>query len=237
MESESIQGLMGLHAGGVSIQIAFNLVSSVVLGGIIGLERSARGRQAGMRTYAIVSLASACMMSAISQEASMMSIGDPASRVIQGLLTGLGFLGGGVIMQNGMRISGLTTAASIWLTAGIGITCGLSMSGLGLFVTVAALAILAGLKYVEARMSKDSYATVAIKLPVDTAMGEAEVKELLRAEGLRTIETAFRRDKAKCLEFEMSVLYTEHEAPNRLAKKLISMNGQIESFKISASPD
>lgn len=223
--------------GGVSASIAINLLSAIFLGGAIGLERSARGRQAGIRTYAIVSLAAACVLSAIGQEVSLKGMGDPASRVIQGLLTGLGFLGAGVIMRDGLQVKGLTTAASIWLTSGIGIMCGLGMLGLALFTSACALGILAGLKVIEARIPKDHYAQIAIKLPPESAMGEAEVKAILRAEGFRPVELAFRRDAKKRVEFEISAVYGKRDSPSRLAQKLISMNGNIEAFEISSSPD
>lgn len=232
---EAILG-MDLKAYGLSWGVILNLITSIVLGCAIGMERSARGRQAGMRTYALVSLSAACLMSSITLEASAMAIGDPASRVIQGLLTGLGFLGGGVIMQNGFNIKGLTTAASIWLTSGIGIMCGLGQWGLGIFATVCALAILSGLRFVENIVSKDFYAHINIKLPADSIMTESQVKQILLDEGLRPVEIAFKRDGKKRVEFQMAAIYSKSEAPNRLAQKLIAMNGEIDAFEISSSP-
>jgi putative Mg2+ transporter-C (MgtC) family protein len=222
---------------GLPWPIVMNLLCAVLLGGLVGIERSTRGRQAGMRTYAIVSLAAACLMSAISQEASAMSVGDPASRVIQGLLTGLGFLGAGVIMQDGLNIKGLTTAASIWLTSGIGIMCGLGQLSLAAFSTFLALSILAGLKHVENRIPKDHYAQVNIKLPANSKMSEMEVKAILIAEGLRPLEVAFKRDAKKRIEFDMMAIYSKRDQPNKLAQRLIAMNGEIEAFEISSSPE
>ena len=230
--------LSSLHWAGLNFQIAANLIVAVICGCSVGIERSSKGRQAGVRTYALVSLASACLMCAISQEASPGSIGDPASRVIQGLLTGLGFLGAGVIIQDGINIKGLTTAASIWLTSGIGIMAGLGLWGLAFFSTFFALLILAGgFKTLEAKITKDHYALVNIKLPPETNMGEADVKAMLLDAGLTTVSMAFKRDAKKRVEFEMTALYTKNESPNRLAQKLIAMNGDIDAFEISSSPE
>jgi putative Mg2+ transporter-C (MgtC) family protein len=231
------QAVQAWQWGGLSLGVAMNLMAAILFGGIVGLERSARGRQAGARTYAIVSLAAACALCAIGQEASAQSLGDPASRVIQGLLTGLGFLGAGVIMRDGLQVKGLTTAASIWLTSAIGIMCGLGLIGLAAFATACALGILAGLKALESAIPKDHYAQIDIKLPAETAMGEREVKAILRSEGFRPVELAFRRDAKKRVEFEISAVYSKRDSPSRLAQRLIAMNGHIEAFEISSSPD
>lgn len=230
--AENFFNFSGLHW-----PVVVNLLWAVFCGSMVGMERSTRGRQAGMRTYAIVSLAAACLMAAISQEASAMSVGDPASRVIQGLLTGLGFLGAGVIMQDGLNIKGLTTAASIWLTSGIGIMCGLGQLGMASFVTFLALAILSGMKHLESRIKRDYYAQVNIKLPAGTDLGETEVKAMLVAEGMRPISVAFKRDAKMRVEFDMVAVYSKLENPNRLAQRLIGMNGSIEAFEISSSPE
>lgn len=238
MTSGNVWSAMGLIPWqGLSMPVVVNILSAVLFGCVIGIERSARGRQAGMRTYALVSLSSACLVSAISLESSAMSIGDPVSRVIQGLLTGLGFLGAGVIMQSGLNIKGLTTAASIWVTAGIGIMCGLGLWGLGLFATICSLSILSGFRFIEAKLPKDLYANINIKVPAESLMGASEVKALLNEEGLRTLEIAFKRDVQKHVEFQLTAVYSKHEAPNLLAKKLIAMNDAIEAFEISSSPE
>ncbi|MFI4968745.1 MAG: MgtC/SapB family protein [Lysobacterales bacterium] len=107
--------------------VAVRLALSVLVGGLIGLNRDLRHKPAGVRTHALVSLGTALMVIAIvppgSDEAHRI---DALSRVIQGVLTGIGFLGAGVILRDpGTRhVSGLTTAATIWLTALLGVACG-----------------------------------------------------------------------------------------------------------------
>jgi putative Mg2+ transporter-C (MgtC) family protein len=100
------------------------LTAATVIGGAIGLDRELHGKPTGIRTLGIVGLGSALVVLA-SQHAGGADA-NAGSRVIQGVITGIGFLGAGVILRNpgGKRVHGLTTAAAIWLTACIGVACG-----------------------------------------------------------------------------------------------------------------
>lgn len=109
--------------------ILLRLSTSVLIGGLIGLDRNLRGKPSGIRTLGLVSLG-ACLatMAGMNMLTAHGQVDTSAvSRVIQGLVTGVGFLGAGVIVHEngGDRIRGLTTAASIWTTAILGILCGL----------------------------------------------------------------------------------------------------------------
>ena len=101
------------------------LTAAAVVGGVIGLDRELRGKPTGVRTMGIVALGSALVV-LVSQHTGG-SDAAAGSRVIQGVITGIGFLGAGVILRNpaGKKVHGLTTAAAIWLTACIGVACGL----------------------------------------------------------------------------------------------------------------
>lgn len=110
-------------------EILLRLTSSVVIGGLIGLDRNLHGKPTGIRTLGLVSLGAA-----LATMASVNLLGDhgqydpsAVSRVIQGVVTGVGFLGAGVIVHEdgGDRVRGLTTAASIWITAILGVLCGM----------------------------------------------------------------------------------------------------------------
>lgn len=105
--------------------IVLKLLLAVVLGGVIGLDREKHGRSAGIRTYAAVCLG-ATLFTAIGEH-----LGDlnAASRIIANILVGIGFLGAGIIYKNDVTNSsnGLTTAATIWCTAGIGVAVGMNM--------------------------------------------------------------------------------------------------------------
>ena len=123
-----------------NFDILMRLVASIFCGGAIGLERDLRRLPTGFRTMAIVCLG-ACVAGIVGLKA-----GDAAafSRVAQGIVTGIGFLGAGVILQRDdiRYVKGLTTAASIWLTAAIGLLCGLGEIKIAAMATALAIAVL-----------------------------------------------------------------------------------------------
>ena len=129
-----------LHANAI---IFLNLAGAMLLGFVVGYERSYHGRAAGMRTYGLVCMASAALVVISgypdfwfgSRALNPVSL-DP-SRTIQGIVTGIGFLGAGVIMREGFTISGLTTAASLWASSAIGV-----MVGVGFYAAAILLAFL-----------------------------------------------------------------------------------------------
>lgn len=102
------------------------LGAATVIGGAIGLERDIHGKPTGVRTMSIVALGAALAVTASQYGAAAPEL-NGGSRVIQGVITGIGFLGAGVILRNpsGGKVHGLTTAATIWLTAAIGVACGM----------------------------------------------------------------------------------------------------------------
>ncbi len=107
------------------LDVFLRLVSAVLAGGLIGFDREVRNKPAGLRTMALVALGSAVFVLAAAGAANA----DSTSRVIQGVITGVGFLGAGTIIrgQSEQSVRGLTTAASIWLAAAVGVACGLAL--------------------------------------------------------------------------------------------------------------
>ena len=121
----------------------FALAAAVVLGGLIGLEREINGKPAGLRTNILICLGAAAF-TLVSKHLGV-DYGTGAGRMAAGIVTGVGFLGAGALIQEGSGIHGLTTAASIWLVASIGIACGAGLYGLAVVVTLLALLALFGL--------------------------------------------------------------------------------------------
>lgn len=130
------------------LEIVLRLGAATLIGGILGLNREIRGKPAGMRTHALVALGTALVtltgMVLAGRDGEFDS--NSVSRVIQGIVAGIGFLGGGTILKSdsGEQISGLTTAASLWVVACLGIACGVGLwvmalvaLGLALFVLIA----------------------------------------------------------------------------------------------------
>ena len=125
--------------------IAIRLAAATVAGGLLGLNRDLRGKPAGVRTHALVTLGAA-VSTMLALETGIGGGGADANavgRVVQGILTGIGFLGAGVILRDAAgHVSGLTTAATIWVCAALGILCGLALWSMLLLAGVLALLVL-----------------------------------------------------------------------------------------------
>jgi putative Mg2+ transporter-C (MgtC) family protein len=107
-----------------TLDIVFRLGTALVVGGALGLNRDLHAKPTGIRTLSLVGLGSALAVMAVTSAGDINAI----SRVVQGIVTGIGFLGAGVIVRNvdGDHVHGLTTAACTWLTACIGVVCGVA---------------------------------------------------------------------------------------------------------------
>ncbi len=132
-------------------EIIIKLLLSAGLGMLIGLEREIHKKPAGLRTHAIVSLG-ACLFTITGL--SFIGDGENLSRIIQGIITGIGFIGAGIIFQAKDRVRGLTTAAEIWSLAAIGILVGLGNYTVATLATALILIILIPLKWFEKGMEK-----------------------------------------------------------------------------------
>ncbi len=120
------------------------LSAALVAGMAIGLNRDLRHKPTGMRTLGLVSMATALVTMASADFSATVTDLNPASRVIQGVLTGIGFIGAGVIIRDKTtgEVSGMTTAASVWITAALGIVCGLGAWTMVLVAGTLTLAVL-----------------------------------------------------------------------------------------------
>ncbi|MDB5772502.1 MAG: putative Mg2+ transporter-C (MgtC) family protein [Burkholderiales bacterium] len=145
----SMQSMGDFWSGSVldtNLIVFFSLAGALMLGLLVGYERFYHGRAAGMRTYGLVCMASAALTVIAGYPGEWygghvpIGLGADPTRVIQGIVTGIGFLGAGVIMKEGFNISGLTTAASIWAASVIGI-----LVGIGFYLSAILLALLSAL--------------------------------------------------------------------------------------------
>ncbi|KFG68386.1 magnesium transporter [Microvirga sp. BSC39] len=112
---------------GDQVEISLRLCVATIAGMIVGINRDIHNKPIGMRTLGLVSLGSALVILAGSVYEGLHFSQDAVSRVVQGILTGLGFLGAGSILRakDGTEVQGLTTAATVWIAAGLGVTAGL----------------------------------------------------------------------------------------------------------------
>lgn len=162
--------LFGSH----DLVILLKLVLAALAGGIVGFEREKHGRPAGLRTHLLVSVGCCLMM--IVSESFFIKYGhlpgsgvvrlDPG-RVAAQIIAGMGFLGAGVIIKEGFNVRGLTTAACLWVVAGIGMAFGMGMFVAGSFGATVALLALIFLKKLEPIIKKDRYLYLSITAAAD----------------------------------------------------------------------
>ena len=144
----------GLPSGQQLSQMLVRMTAAVIAGAIVGYEREMAGKAAGLRTHILVTLGT-CVFVLGGVMYGMSS--DGLSRVIQGIVTGLGFIGAGSILKlrDEQDIKGLTTAAGIWMTSAIGVAIGLGLVGLGLISSVFTVVVLAFLHKVEIKLGTE----------------------------------------------------------------------------------
>jgi putative Mg2+ transporter-C (MgtC) family protein len=136
-------------------QVCVRMLVAVVLGAVLGYERESAGAAAGLRTHMLVALGSALFV-LIPLQAGMQF--DNVSRVLQGVTAGIGFLGAGAILksESDKQITGLTTAASVWLTAAVGVAAGMGREGSAVLSALFALGILSLLRFKAAGSTRQN---------------------------------------------------------------------------------
>lgn len=231
---------MDIHVLG---DIALRLVVALALGAVIGLERSYHGRPAGFRTHALVCLSSAALMLVSAYEAlwfrPVLGVAQAAidpTRMAQGLMTGIGFLGAGVIMKDGLSVRGLTTAASIWLTAGIGILVGIGFYLPAVLTTCLTFAALGGLRWIERRMKTEAYAHVSVRFEPGQSVSQPELIHLVREHGFSTVNVTHWYRHSEGMEYRLVVHSVDSRAVPMLSEALRAREGVAE-FRISPTGD
>lgn len=165
-------------------ELLIRMVVAAMCGALVGLERSRRFKEAGIRTYCLVALASATLMIVSKYGFADLAIntlgtkGADPSRIASQIVSGIGFLGAGAIFRNGSAVRGLTTAAGIWAMAAVGMSIGAGMYGIGIFMTLLLLIVQFILHRV--RIGSDMMGTYSITVTVNTPSNfEAEMKAKL----------------------------------------------------------
>jgi putative Mg2+ transporter-C (MgtC) family protein len=204
------------------------LAVATVLGAVIGLERDMHGRAAGLRTNMLVSLGSALFMmislavAARYTASAAVETGlrvDP-SRIAAQIIAGIGFLGAGAILKEGLNVRGLTTAACLWVSAGIGMAAGAGLFELAILVALISLFTLTAVGYLERLYAKDSYRTLEIAVPNGTDL--SRVIDTVKRERLKILHLDYERDYQKD---QMVVVFNirlfHRGVPDKLSHKII----------------
>jgi putative Mg2+ transporter-C (MgtC) family protein len=230
-------------ADGAMLAITVRLAAALTIGGIIGLERSFHGRPAGFRTHALVCLSTSLLMLLTVYEerwfpqVTQGRIALDPTRMAQGIMTGIGFLGAGTIMTQGLSVRGLTTAASIWITAAIGILLGIGFWYPALLATLFTLGTLSLFRLIENRMPSQFYAHFDVRFAVGAPLSEDAVRELLAEHRFDVANLNYRLDRDDgFLEYKMVIRTNSADNARRLCERLAQLPA-VKEFRLSPTGD
>ena len=228
---------------GVYLDIALRLVASLVVGGLIGLERSYHGRPAGFRTHSLVCLSTSLLMLVTVYETRWFPnvtqgrISLDPTRMAQGIMTGIGFLGAGTIIRDGLSVRGLTTAASIWITAAIGILVGIGFYFPALMSTILTLGTLSVFRWIENQIPSQFYAQFVVRFARDKAMPEEEMRQLLTNYGFTVANLNYRLDvEADFFEYQMVIRTNRGDNATKLTQALNKIES-VKAYRVSPTGD
>ena len=225
----------------ITLSYLLKIVLSIMLGTIIGLEREIKSKFAGLKTHILVSLG-ACIFTILSIDAfpSVLTenpnyIGDPA-RIAAQIVTGIGFIGGGTVLRHGGNIYGLTTAATLWLSASVGMACGSSQYKLAILSTLIAIFLLIIIRKLE-KTFLSSISRQRKKFKVIILFDESykdEVKTQLLKEFDNIFEISYKKSERddSLGKFVIKISIIENNAINIVYERLEIIK-QIETITVS----
>lgn len=217
---------------------AFRVFVAGLLTAILGLEREIHNKDAGLRTYTLVGLGSALVMivsqygydAVIRQGVAL----DPARTAAQ-VVSGIGFLGGGLIFVKKDTVRGLTTAAGIWISSAIGLAAGAGLLWLALFVTAATLVTTYGFSWIERRFIRSKGGIVQIDVVCQDARGVlAQVTAAVAAAGHNIESVSFRRSHEQEGLVENRFTLSATEDISRLLSRLADLECVVEAVPVKS---
>jgi putative Mg2+ transporter-C (MgtC) family protein len=230
-------------ADSVYAEISARLISALLVGALIGLERTYHGRPAGFRTHALVCLSTSLLMLVTVYEGRWVpgvTVGrvtlDP-TRMAQGIMTGIGFLGAGTIMKEGLSVRGLTTAASIWTTAAIGIMIGVGFYFPAVIATALTLGTLSAFRWLESQIPAQFYAHFIVRFSRGAEMPEPELRRLVAEHGFTIANLSYRLDnQGHFFEYRMVIRSQRADNARRLTRTLSELESVTE-FRLAPTGD
>lgn len=227
----------------ISFDILLAVASALAAGSLIGLERTYHGRPAGFRTHALVCMASALLMVvAVYQlqwfhDATQELIRIDPTRMAQGIMTGIGFLGAGVIFKEGLTVRGLTTAASIWITATLGILYGVGFYLPAVVGTVATLGVLALFRWFEKMMPSQYFFRFRIRYAKENVPPLSNLLALLKENGFTASALNYTLvPGGVAFEYETVIRSSKRKAGQKLTANLLQQADVVE-FSIHPTVD
>ena len=233
---------MTFYQDPVNLEILGRLLVALGVGAAVGMERTHHGRPAGFRTHALVALSSCLLMlvtvyeSRWFPEISQARVTLDPTRMAQGIMTGIGFLGAGAILREGFTVRGLTTAASLWTTSAIGVLVGIGFTFPALVGTILTLATLGVFRWIEDRIPTPYFARVVLRFKRADAPSEKVLRGLLAAEGFAVASAAYRVDSREdTFEFRI-VVRSASTAADQLAVRLGQLPA-VREFRVAPFAD
>lgn len=220
--------------------IGLHLLGALLLGMLVGYERSFNGRAAGMRMYGLVCMASTALTVFVGYAAfwyggTAGEVTADATRVVGGVMTGIGFLGAGVIMKDGLNISGLTTAASIWVVAAIGVLLGAGLYAAAILMAVLCMLSMSWVHRLEARLPGRATLEVCLTFGPTGPPPFEELVQVAEDRGYRVLQESLRitfADSKPVWRFYVLALDRVRAAkPALLAQEMAAADG-VDSFSI-----
>lgn len=218
--------------------VVFPVLGALGAGAAVGLEREFRGQPAGLRTHILVSLA-ACFLMLTAVRQAHWSVGidhdviriDPV-RMAHGILTGVGFLCGGVIFRTNVSVHGLTTAASLWITSALGIMFGVQLYPLAIGATLLVVIVLSALRFFDQLIPQEILSQLIVRFDRPTAPSGPEFRAELRELGLRSsIFTHKMTERGALIEVSAAVRGKNRETMERLLEVLRD-DARIKEFEL-----
>jgi putative Mg2+ transporter-C (MgtC) family protein len=216
------------------LELIKKVLISGILSGIIGLERERHGREAGLRTMILVGMGTTTILISSFQvyfifsnlHDSILRI-DPA-RIAYGVVSGMGFLGAGVIIKDQKRIRGLTTAACLWFVTSIGLAVGVGLYILSYFLTFISLVILYFLKIFEKKLPVDKYTTFIITVEDRKGVKE-EIEKIIEKAGFKILSTEIEKNKSKAkIKLTYTIRYNSTQNINEIFEKISLEEGLMK---------
>jgi len=206
-------------------QILLKILLAALLGGIIGLERELAHKEAGLRTNILISMGAA-LFTVLSMEIARGVSGSDPARVAAQIVTGVGFLGAGAIIQARFAVHGLTTAATIWTMAAIGMTVGVGRYFVAFMVTLAVVVILTLFRTLATRLQPGTRDTAYRIHTKDDPGILMEIKKTIHEQGIRTASLKLHRRREA---YELEVLLRASHAKHRgFLEAVLQLEGVLQ---------
>ncbi len=219
------------------LEMFLRLLMAAFCGGMIGLEREIRGRQAGFRTNILVCVGSALVMivSILLAQQPWQSpnqwgvqLSTDPGRIAYGVMGGIGFLGAGTIIHNKGSIRGLTTAAALWCVAAIGLGAGMGLYLITAMATFIVVMVLWVLNVIESAVPQVRYRSITVRVPWRQGCISDTIK-LVKSKGFKVIDASFDRTKDEHFAMiDLHLAFTRSERYYSLERELESPNTEIQ---------